>query len=207
MILILNGASSSGKTALARALQERWAGPLLHLGTDTMISMLPAAYVGMKPSAGPGIEFVTETDDRGSLVRARRGVVACRLEDAFARAAASLAEGGLDVVLDLVLFDPASIASYARALRHLRSYLVGVRCELAVLEARELARGDRFRSLARSQHAVVHTHAEFYDLEVDSTTAGPQQLAEEILRHVGAHTQPDSLARLAAKLQGGTPAV
>ena len=60
MILMLNGASSSGKTALARALQLQWLGPLLHLGTDTAIGMLPASYVGMKPSAREGIDFVHE---------------------------------------------------------------------------------------------------------------------------------------------------
>jgi chloramphenicol 3-O phosphotransferase len=202
MIVILNGASSSGKTALARALQQQWTGPLLLLGTDAMMAMLPAAYVGMKPTASRGIEFVNEADEHGPLVRARRGDFACKLEDDFARAVASLAKDGHDLVLDLVLFDPASIDSYLRAFEGLRTCFVGVRCSLAVLEARELARGDRFPNLARSQHAAVHTHSEFYDLEVDSTEAGSQELADRIVRYLHANPSPDAFGRLARQVSG-----
>ena len=170
MILILNGASSSGKTALARALQVRWPSPMLHLGTDTAISMLPASYVGMKPSAREGIELYDDTDERGPVVRVRSGPVGRKLVASFSRAARVLAEDGHDLVLDLVLFDPSSVASYVRALRGHRTYLIGVHCDLAVLEARELARGDRFQNLARAQHSVVHEYRGFYDLEVDYTT-------------------------------------
>jgi len=57
VIVILNGTSSSGKTALARALQLQWSGPLLYLGTDSALQMLPAAWVGMQPSARDGVEL------------------------------------------------------------------------------------------------------------------------------------------------------
>src|SRR5688572_25149101 len=206
MILVLNGASSSGKTALARALQEHWSRPLLHLGTDTMIAMLPAAYVGMKPSASEGIEFVNDTDARGPLVRARRGELGRKLEDSFASAARSLANGGHDLVLDLVLYDPSSLQSYVRAFQGLHTYFVGVRCDLSVLEARELARGDRFASLARSQHLIVHSFSEFYDLEVDTTASGPHQLVESIVEFVRDNPRPQSFLRLAAKIGGDAPA-
>jgi chloramphenicol 3-O phosphotransferase len=206
MILILNGASSSGKTALARALQEQWDRPLLHLGTDTMIAMLPAEYVGMKPSASEGIELVNDTDARGPLVRARRGAVGRRLEESFAAAVRSLANGGHDLVLDLVLYDPDSLPSYVRAFRDLRTYFVGVRCDLSVLEARELARGDRFPNLARSQHLTVHAFSEFYDLEVDTTATEPHDLAASIALYVRGNPAPQSFVRLAAEVCGDAPA-
>lgn len=207
MILILNGASSSGKTALSRALQVQWPRPLLHLGTDTIIAMLPAAYVGMKPSAHRGIEFINDTDDRGPVVRARRGEVARRVEESFALALRSLADGGHDLVLDLVLYDPASLRSYVRAFQGIQTYLVGVRCDLSVLEARELARGDRFPNLSRSQHLVVHEFAKFYDFDVDTTVAGPHQLAEAIVEHVRANPNPRSFVMLAKEGRHDSPAV
>lgn len=197
MILILNGASSSGKTALSRALQEAWGRPLLHLGTDTMISMLPMALVGMKPSARQGIEFVEDADDRGPLVRVRRGEVGRSVEEGFAAAVRAMADAGHDLVLDLVLFDPDSLSAYVRALQGLPTYFIGVRCDLSVLEARELARGDRFPNLARFQHGVVHRFAEFYDFEVDTTAAGPRELAAAIVEFVHEHQNPQSFVRLA----------
>jgi chloramphenicol 3-O phosphotransferase len=205
-IVVLNGASSSGKTALSRALQAKWARPLLHVGTDTMISMLPAAYVGMKPSARQGIEFVNDVDDRGPIVRARRGEVARGVEKSFASALRSLADGGHDLVLDLVLYDPASLCSYVRAFQGLRAYFIGVRCDLSVLEARELARGDRFPNLSRSQHLVVHEFAKFYDFEVDTTATGPHDLAAAIVEFVETNQNPQSFVRLARDVCAESPA-
>lgn len=200
VILLLNGASSSGKTSLARALQLRWPSPLLHLGTDTALQMLPQSYVGMKPSARDGIEFYDDTDDVGPVVRVRSGPVGKRLQDSFARAVRLLAESGHDLVLDLVLFDRNSVSSYVRALNGHPTYLIGVLCDLAVLEARELARGDRFQNLSRAQLNTVHEFREFYDLEVDTTARGPRELAEFIGDFVAAHPSAAGIARLHSRL-------
>jgi len=202
MIVILNGTSSSGKTALARALQARWPSPLLHLGTDTMLQMLPASYVGMKPSAGEGVEFVDDTDERGPIVRVRSGPVGRKLEASFARAARVLAEDGHDLVLDVVLFDRASLPSYVRALHGHPTYLIGVQCETAVLEARELARGDRFQNLARAQLRSVHEFREYYDLDLDTTSSTPHDLAQSILDFVAGHPEPGAIPRLHTELFG-----
>jgi len=203
VILVLNGASSSGKTSLARALQLRWAGPLLHLGTDTALALLPPSYVGMKPSAREGIEFYEDADEHGPVVRVRSGPVGDKLRWSFARAVRQLAEDGHDVVLDLVLFDPSGVRSWAEALRAQRVYLIGVHCDTAVLEARELERGDRYRGLARAQLSTVHAHRSCYDLEVDTTASVPEELAERILAFIARHPEPTGLARLDAGLIDG----
>jgi len=200
VILLLNGASSSGKTALARALQLRWPSPLLHLGTDTIVHMLPQSYVGMKPSAQGGIEFYNDADDRGPVVRVRSGPVGDKVQQSFARAVRLLADDGHDLVVDLVLFDRNSVSSYVGALHGHRTYLIGVHCDAAVLEARELARGDRFQNLARAQLPAVHEFREFYDLEVDTTLRGPHDLAEAILDLVARQPRPTGIARLHSKL-------
>jgi len=200
MIVLLNGASSSGKTALARALQLCWPSPLLHLGIDTMLQMLPQSYVGMKPSARDGIEFYDDVDESGPVVRVRGGPVGDKVQRSFARAVRLLADDGHDVVLDLVLFDRNSVSSYVDALQGHRTYLIGVHCDRAVLEARELARGDRFQNLARAQLPAVHEFRAFYDLEVDTSTRGPGDLARVILDFVARQTAPDGTARLHSML-------
>jgi chloramphenicol 3-O phosphotransferase len=203
VIVMLNGTSSSGKTALARALQLQWRGPLLHLGTDTAHAMLPASYVGMKPTAHDGIHFYIDTDDRGPVVRVRSGSVGKKLEASFARVAQVLADDGHDLVLDLVLFDPSSLASYVQALHSHRTYFIGVHCEPGVLEARELVRGNRFQGLARAQQSVVHESRRFYDLEVDTTSLGPHELAQSIVEFVNSHPKPASMSLLYSRLFSG----
>jgi len=200
LIIVLNGASSSGKTSLARALQLQWPGPLLHLGTDSMIQMLPAPYSGMKPSAREGIQFYNDVDERGPVVHVRAGSVWRKLETSFARAVRVLAEDAHDLVLDLVLFEPASLAPYVRELHEQRTYFIGVRCILPVLEARELAREDRFQNLARAQHEAVHEPPRCYDLEVDTTSSGPHELARSILQFVDANPRPNAFSLLHSEL-------
>jgi chloramphenicol 3-O-phosphotransferase len=45
VILLLNGASNSGKTSLVRALQEALDLPLLDAGIDKFLWMLPKRYL------------------------------------------------------------------------------------------------------------------------------------------------------------------
>lgn len=200
MVILLNGASSSGKTTLARALQAKWDGPLLHLGIDTTIGMLPAAYVGMGPRSCEGVEFYYGADDRGPVVRVRSGPVARKLGASIARMVALLAADGHDLVLDYVIFETKDLVPFLEELGAFRVYFVGVRCDLGTLEARELSRGDRMLNLARPQHEAVHAAPRHYDLEVDTTAGNPYDLATSIIEHTRQNLRPDSFVKLRAEL-------
>jgi chloramphenicol 3-O phosphotransferase len=150
----------------------------------------------MKPGARDGIEFYNDVDDRGPIVRVRSGPVGDRVQHSFARAARLLADDGYDLVLDLVLLDRNSMSAYIDALEGHRTYFIGVHCDGAVLEARELARGDRFQNVARAQLRTVHEFREFYDLEVDTSSRGPNDLASAILDFLAKETGPTGIARL-----------
>jgi len=54
-IIVLNGTSSSGKTTLVRAMQSAWPRPLLHIGLDHFINMLPFAYTASESAPPMGI--------------------------------------------------------------------------------------------------------------------------------------------------------
>lgn len=200
MILVLNGASSSGKTTLVRALQQRWPRALLQFGTDSGLQMLPQRLVGMTESASAGFRFCEGTDDQGPLIEVQIGEAGRRLERGLAACAAVLDDEGNDVALDVVLLDSTSVRAYVTRLCSKRAYLIGIQCSLDVLEARELARGDRFQNLARSQHRAVHAFREFYDLELDSTGRPPRDLATAILELVDASPSPTGLRRRAEAL-------
>jgi chloramphenicol 3-O phosphotransferase len=177
-VIILNGGSSSGKSSLARALQEVLPGPpWLTFGTDTLVDALPARLRGADGDGlaiGPDGEVVPGADFR-------------RLDGAWARGMAATARAGAHLVIDEVfLGGPASQARWHDALAGagVTGVLwVGVRCDPAVAASREAARGDRVPGMAALQAEAVHRGVR-YDLEVDTAHADPATCARTIAAHV-----------------------
>ena len=89
---------------------------------------------------------------------------------------------GLNVVVDVGVHDAARVEDARRRLAGLPVLWVGVRCPLAVIQARSGA--DRPPDgPARWQEAV---HAPWtYDLEVDTSVLSPDQCAAEIEKQLG----------------------
>jgi chloramphenicol 3-O phosphotransferase len=181
MIVILNGASSSGKTTLARALQDRWEGPLVYLSLDQIIGMLPFAYTGMGPHAADGIPLFELAPDLTGFAFGRAGRV---LNEQLATFAAGVASEGVDVVIDHILIDEETYAPFRARLDQRSTYLVGLRCSIDELLVREVARGDRMVGLARFQAARVHWLEGQYDVDVDTEANSPDVLAELVAAHV-----------------------
>ncbi|NEE13966.1 chloramphenicol phosphotransferase, partial [Streptomyces sp. SID7499] len=84
---------------------------------------------------------------------------------------------------DVFLGGPASQEPWRKALTGLDVLWVGVRCEGAVAEAREVARGDRPRGMAAAQAETVHRGV-VYDLEVDTTRTEALACARTIAAHL-----------------------
>jgi chloramphenicol 3-O phosphotransferase len=174
-VIVLNGGSSSGKSSLAEHVQRGLRGIWLVLGVDDLIRAL---------SFGP-----TDTSAGGSLTFGPDGSIGVserfrRAEHAWRGGIAAIASAGIGVILDEVLLDGgASQARLAESLRDLTVVWVGVRCEPAVAEARELQRGDRVLGMARDQSRRVHEGVR-YDLVVDTTTRSPDDCAKDITGYV-----------------------
>ena len=150
-VIVLNGASSSGKSTLARALQSAlYPDIYLYAGGDYFIQMLPQ---------GP---FPT-----GRKAPEAREIEA-RLFSGFHRSIAALAHAGNNVIADHVLVKDEWTSECKAVLTGLRVVFVGVHCALDVLEARELKRGDRPAGTARWQTKCVHL-GKRYDVEVDTS--------------------------------------
>ncbi len=167
--IVLNGASSSGKTSIARAIQRLSRTPVLHASLDTFTDMFhwPA---------------IIEPEVRGECHRI--GVAN------FHAALPILAASRFPVVVDHVFELHAWFEDCGKALKSKRIYFVGVRCPAAILEERERARGDRKPGLARSQFDRVH-EGKPYELEVDTSIRSPDECAAAILKFVeGAEAEP-----------------
>ena len=175
-ILVLNGASSSGKSSLAVDLQLQAPDlQLLHLQLDAFRAMEPPDYWSAKYS------------DQAPL----RVEALCR---AIGKVAAEFARCGQNVVMDHVLTPKACTYLLEELIGH-HVLLVKVECSLDELERREAQRGNRELGLARSQLASVH-RACSYDLEIDSTSSPAAELAREVAAWLRSCPIPRAHARM-----------
>lgn len=196
MIILLNGVSSSGKSSVARALQDVWSTPLLHIGVDTFIDMMPARFCGEGPEARYGLQFLTVQAQDGPIVEIRQGRYAKRLFAGMVGAIGALARAGNDIIVDEVLFGDDMLRMYVRELRGRAVYFIALTCPLEVVERRERERGDRFINSARAQFPLVHGPTRSYDLELDTSLAAPHQLAGAIGEYIAKTPEPQGFAAM-----------
>ena len=173
-VIVLNGASSSGKSSIARALQAQLAEPWLTLGVDDLIAAMPR----WMQDGIAGIAF--EADGRVIV-----GDEFARLDRAWGGGVAAMAAAGAPVIVDEVLLSGGrGQERWAAALAGIDTLWVGVHCDPGVLAERERTRGDRVVGMAADQLPLVHAGVN-YDLEVDTTHESPRQCAARVVARLG----------------------
>jgi chloramphenicol 3-O phosphotransferase len=200
-IVVLNGAPRSGKSSIARVVQDTFDGPWMNLGVDVSRSATPPRYqpgIGLRPGG--------ELPEVEAMVPAFYAA----LYDSIA----AHSRHGLNVVVDVGHHDAYSVARHvltdaARRLAGLPAFLVGVRCPLdVILQRRDASVADAAtveyatrgadgtvpEPVLRWQ-AAVHDPGT-YDLEVDTSTSTPEECALAIRRRLAAGP-PVAWARLA----------
>jgi len=199
-IIFLNGTSSSGKTTLAHALQERLEEPFQHVALDQFRDGLPAKFRGLNAPLGTtgerGLNVVpVKRDDHVSITEVRFGADGKKLLRGMRRAILSMAKEGNNIIIDDIILDKSFLDDYLDVLAHEPLYFVGVRCPLAVIEQREAQRLGRFPGTAESHFISCHAH-DTYDIEVDTSTATPEACAELIVKRIAAGP-PEAFRQLA----------
>lgn len=182
-IVFLNGTSSSGKTTLLRGLQQKLNFPFLELGLDKFIWMLPRRYF----SQPLWDEVLGKADTAGQMGH--------QLVHAMHRVIHAAANTGLNILADHVLVEPAWVRDCAALFHDSNTYLVGVRCDLSILEEREKERKDRTLGQARLQYQKVHAHG-IYDLEVDSGKYSTEKNVQHIINFLNTGTPPRAFKKL-----------
>ena len=152
-VIVLNGASSSGKTTLAKALQQSLPKPFLHLSLDQFAHMLPE-----------GTDF--STFDR--LVVGMEGCVA------------ALVEAGNSVILEHILVEDSWKERLKKTLEGWSVLYVGLHCPFEELERRDHLRPERDAGLNHSQFESVH-RGMTYDIEVNTAVGSPDSEVDAIL--------------------------
>lgn len=174
-IILLNGASSSGKSSVGRALLPLLPDPWFLVPIDAVGAMRSTVHT----------RVLDDAEISEMLRRTRLG---------YHRAVAALASAGNDVIMDYPLSEQWRMNDLLETLEGYDVTLVEVRCSQAELERRERVRGDRPVGLARSQ-STVYAHGEF-DIAVDTTSTGPDACALTIVNAFGTVTSPKAFDRL-----------
>lgn len=179
-IIYLNGPSSSGKTTLAKALQEAIEDPFLHLGIDKIIDFMPEKLNNWEGGFAPlGFSWESAKDPSGHPVfHVRAGPFAKRIVRSLKDIAVLLASQSYNLIIEDVAFGAVEVDEWKQVLKNYNVLYVGVVTPLDILEKREGARGDRFVGSARAQYFKVHENVA-YDLEIDTHT---HSLEENVLK-------------------------
>ena len=173
--IILNGGSSSGKTSIARALQNRLPGHWLRFSIDDLIDAMPSSM--LESSDGVGI---------GSDGAVWPGAAFRRLESAWMHGIAAMIHGGAPVIIDEVfLTGTEGRQRWEGVLANFAVLWVGVHCDAEVAAQREQRRPDRVRGMAERQAAAVHVGMT-YDVAVDTTHRSAEDCARSIVQRIAA---------------------
>lgn len=204
-IVLLNGSSSAGKTTLARAIQVIRREPWFHLALDQFRDGMPPAYRGLNsPDGTPGargLNVVPVDLDGERVTQVRFGDVGRRMLAGMHRAIAAFAAAGNDVIVDDLFLEPDTLGDYLDALDGFDVLFVGVRADLATVNAREHARVGRFPGTATSHFASVHAHG-LYDLEVDTSAESAKACSAQISRRLDDPAPFSAFAELRARRSG-----
>jgi chloramphenicol 3-O phosphotransferase len=173
-VILLNGASSSGKSSIGRALLPLLPDPWFLVPVDAISGMRSTVHTRQLDDG--------EVDEM--LRRTRAG---------YHRAVAALASVGNDVVMDYPLTEPWRLDDLLDVLEEYDVTLVEVRCDPEELERRERARGDRPAGLARSQ--TIDAHGD-HDVAVDTTRTGPEEAAAMIAAALPGVPVPKAFERM-----------
>lgn len=158
-VLILNGASSAGKTTLATALQSSLPDTYLYCPLDAFWNMTP-----------PTIPASSENFPH--------------LKRAMARSVRALAETGHNVIVDVIFRGGRDYTAFREELAGIDSIVIKVECPIEELKKRERQRGDRKIGLAEQQFSTVHRGVT-YDMTVNTACDSPSGCADKVGAYLG----------------------
>lgn len=179
-IVLLNGAPRSGKSSIARVMQDTFDGAWMDLGVDVFVREITP------PRHRPGVGLRPGND-----LPELRALVPALYEGMFGSIAAH-SRAGLSVVAGVGLYDPEVIARCRAILEGLPTLWVGVRCPIEVIMERrnagEPGREGQYATGTPSEPVPapvlrwqneIHRHMR-YDLEVDTSRSTPEECAAAI---------------------------
>jgi chloramphenicol 3-O phosphotransferase len=179
-ILVLNGVSSSGKTAIAKALQQELEEHYFWLSNDTFCDMCSSKY--------------WESDWVTTINQALT---------AMFYTVRAFSDIGYNVIVDQVFLNNPTEGNLLRKCVEVLSeypvFFIRVDCSLEDLEKRERERGDRDIGQAKSQLSYVHQHG-LYDCKINTSQNSIAENVAVIRTLIESHISGDAFIELKRRL-------
>lgn len=166
-IVFLNGAPSTGKTTLARALHASLPGPVFYQSLDDFRSSIRPEF----------------------WIHGRVPGLFDRLVDTYVSCLREVAAHGLDVVAESLIL-PADLPRYAEMFGDFT--LIGITCPLPEIRRREAQRTDRYNGFLEPDVPTYEAvNSIEYELLIDTSTEPTSTSLERILRHLAKTSELD----------------
>ncbi len=149
-VIFLHGASSSGKSTLARALQDRIEMPFWHISIDHLRD------AGVLPTRRFKSGDFRWSDSRAGFF------------EGFHASLKAYANAGNNLILEHILDNDGWLPALRSLLTGHDVFFAAVHCPLALLIEREAARSDRPLGSAKRDFETIHI-GKTYDIELQST--------------------------------------
>lgn len=154
-LLLIAGASCSGKTELARRLQQMLPEPWLFWEADRMQPLFPRVDAL--------VDDVTDEQMLQGNLRSIRAYV----------------DAGFNVVAELWIWHPDDLAAASEVFAGIEVGIIRLECDPQVLETRETERGTTFIGTARAQHDSMPQSIRA-DLVLDSGSLSTDDLSHRV---------------------------
>ena len=164
-IIFLNGVSSSGKTTLARKLQERLEEPFFLFQLDIFFEMMRMPE-----------NCYAYSDNNGMYDHDKWLQIENKILSAFHHTIKTFADMGFHTIVDRVFIEQ----KYVELFHEYLVLFVLVTCPLEELRRREKERGDRDIGQGESQLAELNPQ-DTYDITVDTHNNTSEECADKII--------------------------
>lgn len=164
-IILLNGACSSGKTTLCKALRKLLPVPYFYYSSDQLVDS------GMLP----------EVDRQADNTPFSWNILRPRFFRGFHNSIAAFAASGNFLLVEHIVEHSDWLHDLVVLLNPFKVHYVGVMCPMEEMERREKARGDRSIGEGRSHlEDGIHTWSG-YDTVIDTAASTPEENARKLI--------------------------
>jgi chloramphenicol 3-O phosphotransferase len=177
-IIIIHGASSAGKSTLAKAVQQAFPLPLLHISYDLFID-------------GDIVPWNRFRDKTFEWAEERPKVL-----NGFWHWWPILANAGNNIIIDHIIERDEDQVFLLDLLKGIDVYFVALHCSLEELEWREQQRGNRHKGDARSDLSFVHK-GKIYDLELNSESSRVEENVATLIACWQGRKRPSAFEKMA----------
>lgn len=167
-VIFLNGTSGSGKSSLAKELQNQLDEPFWHVSSDQFIN---AKLLPLRDFEGGKFAWASMRP---------------HFFEAFHSCLPAIAKSGNNLIVDHIIEEVTWLEKLQENLKDLDVFFVGVYCDLLELEKREkqrLAENPAIKRFVGESQEHLHTHSFCeYDFEVDTTNISVVENCSKIIQ-------------------------